>query len=137
METNRRHFLQVLGSGAVVAACSDSKMTNAPLKAMDLKAGDLKFLSNAPAIVGRDSGGLYALSSICKHQNCDIAQGGKLLAGGIIQCGCHASQYDANGKVKGPPSTTDLDHIELTLAADGTISVNPSKIVPAATRTPG
>lgn len=135
METNRRTFLQVFGTGWVVAACGDSGGGGA-LKATDLKVGDLKFLSNVSAIVGRDSGGLYAMSSICKHQSCDIASGGKILPGppAIIQCGCHASQYDANGAVKSPPSTTNLDHIELSVAKDGTISVNTATVVPAATR---
>ncbi len=132
----RRHFLQVLGGSIVAQACSPA----APpviLKAIDVKLNTLTALSNVKAFVGRDAMGLYAMSSICKHMDCDIASGGKILAGPKVQCGCHGSEYDANGKVINPPSTTDLDHIDLVVAADGTISVNASKIVPAATRTAG
>jgi Rieske Fe-S protein len=73
------------------------------------------------------------MSSICKHESCDMKDSGTI-KGTVITCNCHGSQYDANGKVLNPPSTTNLDHIELTVAMDGTISVNPSKVVPATTR---
>ncbi len=132
----RRHFLQVLGGSIVAQACSPA----APpviLKAADVKINTLTALANVKAFIGRDAGGLYAMSSICKHENCDIASGGKIVAGPKLQCGCHGSEYDANGKVINPPSVTDLDHIDMAVASDGTISVNATKIVPPTTRTPG
>jgi Rieske Fe-S protein len=109
------------------------------LKAADVKANTLVSLANVSAFVGRDSGGLYAMSSICKHQSCDIANGGKIIAGPPpkLQCACHGSEYDANGTVINPPSTTNLDHIAMTVATDGTISVNASMVVPATTRVMG
>lgn len=135
----RRHFLQVLGGSIVAQACSSPMMPPVTLKAADVMPNTLVALSNISAFVGRDAGGLYAMSSICKHQSCDIANGGKILAGPPpkLECLCHGSQYDANGTVINPPSTTNLDHVALSVAADGTISVNTMMVVPATTRTPG
>jgi Rieske Fe-S protein len=135
----RRHFLQVLGGSIVAQACSSPAAPPVVLHAVDVKVNTLTALANLKAFVGRDAGGLYAMSSICKHEQCDIANGGKILAGPPpkLQCGCHGSEYDANGTVINPPSVTNLDHIALTVAADGTISVNPNTIVPASTRTMG
>ena len=134
----RRHFLQVVGGSIVAQACSPAAPP-VTLKAIDVKANTLVALSNAKAFVGRDAGGLYAMSSICKHEMCDIANGGKILPGPPpkLQCACHGSEYDANGTVINPPSTTNLDHVALAVAADGTISINTATIVPASTRTPG
>lgn len=135
----RRHFLQILGGSIVAQACSLPTAPPVALKAADVKMNTLTALSNLKAFVGRDAGGLYAMSSICKHQSCDIANGGKILVGPPpkLQCGCHGSEYDANGTVINPPSTTNLDHVALSVAADGTISVNTATVVPATTRTPG
>ena len=135
----RRHFLQVLGGSIVAQACSSPTAPPITLKAVDVMVNTLVALSNAKAFVGRDAGGLYAMSSICKHEACDIANGGKILAGPPpkLQCGCHGSEYDANGTVINPPSTTNLDHVALAVAADGTISVNTATIVPATTRVMG
>jgi nitrite reductase/ring-hydroxylating ferredoxin subunit len=134
----RRHFLQVLGGSIVAQACSAPMQPPVILHAVDVKMNTLVALANLKAFVGRDAGGLYAMSSICKHEACDIANGGKILAGPKLQCACHGSEYDANGIVINPPSTTNLDHVALSVnAADGVISVNTTTIVAATTRTMG
>lgn len=132
----RRVFLKVVGGAVVAEACGTATVPTTTLKAADVKPNTLIALSNVSAFVGRDAGGLYAMSSICKHAQCDIANGGKIIAGPPpkLQCTCHGSEYDANGTVINPPSTTNLDHIALAVAADGTISVNKDMIVPATTR---
>jgi len=131
----RRHFLHVLG-GSALAACS-SGGDSAPIKAASLKVGDVVALSNASAFVGRDAGGLYAMSSICKHAQCDVRSGTIERNPVMLKCPCHGSAYDAVGTVTSPPATQSLDHIALSVGADGTISVSPNQIVPASTRTMG
>lgn len=138
METNRRRFLQVIG-GSMVAACGSSTTS---ISAKSIALGTVVAVPMTQGYVGRDAGGLYGMSSICKHQNCDTISSGNIKGGNTIVCGCHGSEYDAFGKVTKQPTsgggtTTDLDHVEVTVDKDGNVVLNTAKIVPAATRTPG
>lgn len=135
---DRRRFLHVIGGSVVAQACGPTMTSSsAPLKAVDVKLGSLVALANVSAFVGRDAMGLYAMNGICTHAQCDISKTGKILSGPKLQCTCHGSEFDANGTVLNPPATQSLDHIALTIGADGTISVNTSSVVPATTRVQG
>ena len=153
-KTDRRHFLKVVGGGLGAAAltqigCSDSGTKTdgggTPLNAKSIAVGQVVAYPSGAALVGRDAQGLYAMTSMCTHASCDLRSTGEITAAGVQcsskkSCG-HDSLFDLTGKAVNGPATMasapDLVHYELTVAADGTITVNLGKQVPAATRTPG
>jgi Rieske Fe-S protein len=90
----------VLAGGAVGAsACSSAPVSPADLG--DLAAGNvsaltvpsLTVLQPMPVRIGRDAGGIYAMTLTCTHAGCDIGMGTVNPSG--LQCPCHGSQYDA------------------------------------------
>jgi nitrite reductase/ring-hydroxylating ferredoxin subunit len=97
--------------------------------------GSLKAVPNELVFIGRDSGGLYAMSSICTHQGC-ILPAPLTSAAQQMTCGCHGSQFDRNGTVLTGPAQTSLQHYEVDLAANGTITIQGDKPVSSGARTP-
>jgi Rieske Fe-S protein len=88
----------------------------------------------ATVLIGRDAGGLYALSSFCTHQCCDLDQCfhgiryGTLLPNGI-QCNCHGSVFAFDGTVISGPAALPLAPYLLTLAGDGNLYVDTTQVV--------
>jgi cytochrome b6-f complex iron-sulfur subunit len=126
--------------GATVACGANANSTDAEAfgtvsagAVAELSVGTLKAIDNAPAYVGRDAGGIYAMSSTCTHEGCDMIADGSVSAAGV-HCGCHGSRFDATGNVVLGPATEPLAHFEVTLDAMGNISVDGSKRVSASTR---
>jgi nitrite reductase/ring-hydroxylating ferredoxin subunit len=96
--------------------------------------GKLLLIPNEPGFIGHDAGGLYAMSSTCTHQGCpldvpisDVAQG--------MTCGCHGSRFDRNGAVVNGPAQAPLQHYQVDLAADGTVTIQGNKPVASSVRT--
>jgi cytochrome b6-f complex iron-sulfur subunit len=86
-------------------------------------------------VLGRDANGLYAMSAICTHAGCAVnvvASGGQP----SLSCPCHGSTFSANGAVTRGPAGTPLQHYQVELASDGTITICPGVAVAATTRTP-
>lgn len=139
----RRVFLTTaVGLAACATACSSTSTTGKPATGpvdggnlKDVPIGSLKAVANEPVILGRDAAGLYAMSAICTHQQCDISQSGSILATSIV-CSCHGSRFDVNGAVKVGPASSPLDHYSVTLGSDGAITIHADKLVPLSTRTP-
>ncbi len=100
-----------------------------------LPVGSLRALSDAPVIVGRDADGIYAMTSTCTHEGCDMAADGSVGADGVY-CGCHGSRFDANGAGVRGPATVPLRHFAVTIDATGNIGVDGNAKVAATTRTP-
>jgi len=96
---------------------------------------------NSNVLIGRDAMGLYALSSLCTHQCCDMnttqgnQQVGTISATGI-RCNCHISYYDNYGKPinTNQPAKQTLASYGLSLGCDGSIYVDTTKTVAATTR---
>ncbi len=86
-------------------------------------------------LVGRDAGGLYAMTSLCTHASCDLRTNGTV-SGGQLMCGCHGSKYTLDGTRVSGPAPASLAHLKLTVNADKTISVDPNEKVDAGLRTP-
>jgi Rieske Fe-S protein len=139
----RRVFLTTaVGLATCATACSSSTTAGTPAHGpvdggnlKDVPIGTLRAIANQPVILGRDAAGLYAMSAICTHQQCDITESGSILATSIV-CSCHGSRFDLNGAVKVGPASSPLDHYSVTLASDGAITVHADKLVPLSTRTP-
>ena len=79
--------------------------------------------------VCRDSGGLYALTSVCTHQGCDVA-----FATGQFTCPCHGSQYNFQGDVTRGPALNSLKHYPLCLTTGGNVAYNTAATVDATMR---
>lgn len=137
---SRRRFLAVV-SGTTAAlglgiGCSSG--ASGPVSAGNVSAvpvGYLAFVPGAAAILGRDAGGLYAMTAICTHQQCDISQSGSATASGV-QCNCHGARYSPTGAVVSGPAKSSLEHYQVDLAASGAITVQLGTVVSDATRTP-
>jgi nitrite reductase/ring-hydroxylating ferredoxin subunit len=99
-----------------------------------LAVGNLQIVGGR-IVLGRDAGGLYAMTNVCTHQGCAV---GVIGAAGqeSLSCPCHGSAFDANGAVTRGPARTPLAHYQITTAADGSLSICVGSIVPASTRTP-
>lgn len=109
-------------------------MIKGPL-ATSVAVGSLAPVGDQAVVLGRDAGGLYAMTAICTHAQCNIRDSGTVSASGL-SCGCHGSQFDANGNVIQGPATSPLRHFEVLIETDGTITINADKEVASSVRTP-
>jgi nitrite reductase/ring-hydroxylating ferredoxin subunit len=142
--STRRHFLQIVAHGSALAGtaslgfgCSSAGLhgTYAAGNVSQLKVGALIALMTGPVAVGRDQGGVYAMTLICTHQGCDMAVRGLVSSQGIV-CSCHGSQFDVNGNAIQGPASSPLQHYEVTIDAKGEMTVNGDAPVSADTRAP-
>lgn len=142
---DRREVLILVGASAgalsaitVLPGCAPATGSppTGPVSAGNISAlstGSMMVMSNV--IVARDAGGVYAMSAVCTHAGCLLDEGGTTIASGL-SCACHGSTFDGNGAVTRGPARTPLQHYAVTIAADGTLTVDGSKPVSASTRTP-
>lgn len=143
---NRRELLRVVGfsAGALVVTTAFPSCSNptgtlptgvvSAMKTTDYKADALMVLSSNVA-VGRDSGGFYAMSAICTHAGCVLEDNSETIAAGL-SCPCHGSTFDGDGNVTRGPAHAALQHFQVSVASDGSVSVDCSKPVAADVRTP-
>lgn len=94
-----------------------------------LPVGALVAVPGAPACVGRDAGGVYAMTLTCTHQGCEAAVSGRGIA-----CPCHGSVYDADGNVVAGPATAPLQHFAVSVDAAGNVTVHGGTPVDAGVR---
>jgi Rieske Fe-S protein len=141
-EHDRRAFLTMALAGVACAGCASASTSGiapkafgdvAAGKASDLRLGSIVAVAGAPACVARDAQGLYAMTVTCTHSGCDISSQGTIGASGLL-CGCHGSEFDANGAVVNGPATQPLQHFELTIDAQGSLTIHGAVPVDAATR---
>ena len=93
--------------------------------------GTATWFSCSRALVMRDAAGLYAMTSICTHNQCDVAFDP---TNNDFLCPCHLSTYDLNGAVTMGPATAPLVHYLVTVDANGEVVVDLQTTVPATTR---
>ena len=138
----RRRFLQALGAGSVlgvVPGCGSGGSPPAPFG--DVPAGNVSAFAvgavqavpGAPAIIARDAGGLYAMTSTCTHEGCDMKTNGSISPAAIV-CSCHDSRFDVTGKHISGPANTPLEHFEVTVDASGNITIRGANLVAATDR---
>lgn len=130
------------GAGGMTASSSSTGGSTCPLPgtsaglAADFSANGLHKVKSTGFLVGHDSGGFYAMSSICTHKFCNMNSAGVINAAGI-KCVCHGSRFDDNGNVTAGPAINPLKHFQLAITCDGYIYVDTTQIVDAATRVMG
>jgi nitrite reductase/ring-hydroxylating ferredoxin subunit len=99
--------------------------------ASSFAVGTATFFRCARVFVCHDALGLYAMTSSCTHEGCDIAF---TTANSEFDCPCHHSVFDFNGVVKAPPATMPLPHFAVSLDGSGNVIVDTTTPVPASTR---
>ena len=140
MALGRRKLLLV-GGGVVCAhaiGCGGSEPIVLPT---EIAAGNkasvglntLLPVSGAAVALGRDSGGIYALSLVCTHQGCDIASNGSV-SFTRIHCNCHGSEFNNQGAVLIGPAPRALDHLAVTADGTGALTIHGQQTVPATDR---
>jgi nitrite reductase/ring-hydroxylating ferredoxin subunit len=88
-----------------------------------------KLYSSAGFFVVRDSGGLYAVSSICTHEG---ATNG--LSSGHFRCPRHGATFTHNGDILGGPVFTGLVHYAMCMLPNGNVGVQTGQEVAQSTR---
>jgi Rieske Fe-S protein len=135
----RRVFLELVGGCVAAGACSSSPAS--PADVGDVPAGSVSSLSvdslsaipGAPACIGRDAMGVYAMTLTCTHEGCDIGQNGTVSAQGL-RCGCHGSAFDVDGNVVTGPATAPLAHFAVSADGAGELTVHTGSEVDPSTR---
>jgi cytochrome b6-f complex iron-sulfur subunit len=119
-------------ASGLLADCPSAPITGT---AKSVAMGALVSLGSG-VVVGRDAGGLYAMSSVCTHQGCGMNIVGAAPRASL-HCPCHGSSFSATGAVTNGPARAPLIHFELQVSPSGDLAVCPNAIVASTTRTPG
>lgn len=91
-------------------------------------ANGLYSVPRTAVIIGRDAGGLYAMTSLCTHLQCDLNAFGTFGPTGV-HCGCHGSEFDLVGNATHGPASSPLRHYQLRLECDGSLRVDVATVV--------
>ena len=98
--------------------------------------GPLDALANGPTrmqgydvFLLRSEAGVAAMSGRCTHAGCGVTPSGE-----GFHCGCHGSDFTADGTVTNGPATTDLPWFAVRIE-DGQVVVDPTQEVPKGTYT--
>lgn len=67
-----------------------------------------------------DTTGLYAISAICTHLGCTVAQRDET----AYFCPCHGSRFSSTGAVVSGPAPRPLAHLQLSLSPDGQLVID-------------
>jgi len=90
----------------------------------NLPVGSLVGLDSQPLAIGRDSGGVYAMTLICTHAGCEASVDGQ-----EVVCPCHGSVYDANGNVLSGPAPSPLEHYAVSEDGSGNLTIDTAAVV--------
>jgi nitrite reductase/ring-hydroxylating ferredoxin subunit len=140
---SRRAMLRGGAAGALMLAlpigCTASNSdVSGPIPAgnvADVQVGALQAVAGENVILGRDANGLYAMTRVCTHQG-QLVSILTLGSTTVLHCYGHGSEFDADGQVIIGPATRPLEHFQVDLAADGSITIQADQFVTADTRTP-
>ena len=135
---NRRRFLKMFAQGgALVGAASlGIGCGGGPVVVGNVKDFALDSLTTVAAdslAVGHDAQGVYAMTLICPHANCDMGSQGAVSPSGVV-CYCHGSSFDVTGGVLNGPAHDPLEHYAVTVSAAGEITVDADTPVDASVR---
>ena len=136
----RRHFLELIGLGAVgVAAAGSAVLGGEYLSPNAVREPPTRFKAGNPDdytpgsvtlnkeqnvfIVRGKEGNFYALSAVCTHLGC-IANWKS--EEGAIACPCHGSRFDRDGNVVAGPAPRPLPRFAMALDDHGALVIDKS-----------
>lgn len=96
-----------------------------------LSAGAPQRLEGYDVFIVRSEAGVAAISGRCTHMGCGVGP----TAEGAFHCGCHGSEFAADGTVTHGPAGRDLTWFAVRIE-DGNLVVDPTQEVPKGTFTP-
>jgi nitrite reductase/ring-hydroxylating ferredoxin subunit len=99
-------------------------------KVSDIAVGSFQIVGGL-FFMGRDAGGIWAMSMQCTHKFCAV-----VIAGNELDCPCHHSRFDRAGNVLQGPATERLPFYRVYVDASGNISVDKYTVVSPNTRAP-
>ena len=102
----------------------------------DVQLNTLNVVSGKHVALGRDSGGLYAMSLVCTHQGCDIATSGGSVSFTLLHCGCHGSEFNGQGRVVIGPAVVPLPHLLVTKDASNQLTIHGDTLAAETDRLP-
>jgi cytochrome b6-f complex iron-sulfur subunit len=140
---SRRHFLELIGMGAIGVTTLGSMLLSAEyLSPNVVKEPPMRFKIGPPEyyppgsvtlnkeqkvfIVRAKEGYFYALSAVCTHLGC-IANWKP--EEGIVACPCHGSKFDREGNVIAGPAPRPLPRFAMSLDDQGQLVVDKSVVV--------
>ena len=98
----------------------------------DYPFGPPTFMPEEKIFILRDKDkGFAVASAVCTHLGCTVQH---FNTDGSFHCPCHGSVFAPDGKVLHGPAPRPLDWLEVTLARDGQLRVDKSRVVPASYR---
>lgn len=140
---DRRQVLVMLGASAGAAAAvvalpacgpATGSPPTGPVSVGNISAlpvGKMLVMSNV--VIAHDAGGVYAMSAVCTHAGCLLDESSQTISAGL-SCPCHGSAFDGNGNVTRGPARAPLQHYAVTIAADGSLTVDGNQSVSADAR---
>lgn len=137
-DQSRRRFLTVVAAGTASAAvgCEGTEVPSGPIAAgnvADLPEGTLRAVGDQAVAIGRDAGGVYSMTLICTHEDCNMAVDGSVSAE-AVSCTCHGSKFDANGAVVTGPAGSALEHYQVDIDDAGEMTIQAGTVVDAGAR---
>jgi cytochrome b6-f complex iron-sulfur subunit len=80
-----------------------------------------------PQLLPGMEAGLIASYQKCPHLGCRVPE---CKSSQWFECPCHGSQYNRVGEKKGGPAPRGLDHFNLTVAANGDVTIDTGIVYP-------
>jgi nitrite reductase/ring-hydroxylating ferredoxin subunit len=139
---DRRTVLRVGAASGValvtlpLACRSTATLPTGPVPAgnvSDVAVGSLALVGGEAVFLGRDANGLYAMSGVCTHASGAIDN--PTSATSDVVCPVHGSVFDRNGNVVHGPAFSPLQHFQVDVASDGSITIQAGMPVAADART--
>src|SRR5579863_8330679 len=87
---SRRRFLVLSGGLAAIGGCSPAPAPPVEVGSVGagnvsgLPLGSLRVVASEPLCIGRDAGGIYAMTLTCTHAGCDMGVRGSVSPQGIV-----------------------------------------------------
>ena len=142
MTTSRRTFLTVVAAGSAATCLAGLPGCSASLSGQHaagnisgLAEGATVTVADQPLVVLRDAGGVWAMTTICTHLDCDMQKQGSV-GPSELTCACHGSVFTADGAVVTGPASQSLANFAVTIdASTGDITVDADSVVDPGTRT--